>query len=72
MARDVTYHGPITYRAVPVAALLAGRKFPADSALEAVAVDGFVAQLPLDRRCSVPMPARPLPGSLSSLRTIRH
>jgi mono/diheme cytochrome c family protein len=48
VANDMTYHGPMTYRAVPVATLLAGLKFPPDSVLEAVAVDGFVAQLPLD------------------------
>jgi len=48
VANDMTYHGPMTYRAVPVATLLAGLKFPPDSVLEAVAVDGFAAQLPLD------------------------
>lgn len=52
VVRDATYQGPMSYRAVPVAALLAGLKFPADSVLEAVAVDGFVAQLPLDRLLS--------------------
>ncbi len=48
VVRDMTYHGPMTYRAVPFAALLAGLTFPPDSVLEAVAMDGFVAQLPLD------------------------
>ena len=45
---DITYRGPMTYRAVPVAALLAGMKVPPDSVIEAVALDGFTAQLPLD------------------------
>jgi mono/diheme cytochrome c family protein len=48
VTRDMTYHRPMTYRAVPVAALLADLTFPPDSVLEAVAMDGFVAQLPLD------------------------
>jgi hypothetical protein len=46
VARDVTYHVPMTYRAVPVASLLAGMTIPPDSVLEAVALDGFTAQLP--------------------------
>src|SRR5262249_59985577 len=37
-----------TYRAVPVASLLAGMTLPPDSVLEAVTLDGFIAQLPLD------------------------
>jgi len=45
---DITYRGPMTYRAIPVAALLAGMKVPPDSVIEAVALDGFTAQLPLD------------------------
>jgi mono/diheme cytochrome c family protein len=45
---DITYRMPMTYRAVPVAALLAGMNIPADSVMEAVALDGFIAQLPLD------------------------
>ncbi len=45
---DISYRTPTTYRAVPVAALLAGRSIPPDSVIEAVAIDGFVAQLPLD------------------------
>jgi mono/diheme cytochrome c family protein len=48
VARDVAYGGPMTYRAVPVAALLSSLNFPPDSVVEAVAVDGFVAQIPLD------------------------
>lgn len=48
VARDVAYRGPMTYRAVPVAALLAGLTVPHDSVIEAVALNGFVAQLPPD------------------------
>jgi mono/diheme cytochrome c family protein len=46
--KDSTYGGPITYRAVPIAALLEGLSFPPDSVIEAVALDGFAAQIPLD------------------------
>ena len=46
--KDVTYGGPMTYRAVPAAALLSGLTFPLDSVVEAVAVDGFAAHIPLD------------------------
>jgi mono/diheme cytochrome c family protein len=45
---DITYRVAMTYRAVPVAALLAGMNVPPDSVIEAVALDGFTAQLPLD------------------------
>ena len=48
VARDVSYHGPMTYKAVPIASLLAGTTLPADSVIEAVAIDGFIAQLPSD------------------------
>lgn len=48
VAKDITYRVPMTYRAVPVAALLAGMSIPPDSVIEAVALDGFTAQLPLD------------------------
>jgi mono/diheme cytochrome c family protein len=48
VAKDITYRVKMTYRAVPVAALLAGMTIPADSVIEAVALDGFIAQLPLD------------------------
>jgi mono/diheme cytochrome c family protein len=48
VARDVAYRGPMTYRAVPVASLLAGMTLPQDSVIEAVALNGFVAQLPPD------------------------
>ena len=42
------YRVPMTYRAVPVASLLAGITLPPDGAIEAVALNGFVAQLPPD------------------------
>jgi hypothetical protein len=48
VARDVAYRAPMTYRAVPVASLLAGMTLPADTVIEAVALNGFVAQLPPD------------------------
>lgn len=48
VAHDVTYRVPMTYRAVPVASLLAGMTLPPDSVIEAVTLDGFVAQLPPD------------------------
>ena len=48
VARDVAYRVPMTYRAVPVASLLAGTMLPRDSVIEAVALNGFVAQLPPD------------------------
>jgi mono/diheme cytochrome c family protein len=46
--RDVTYHVPMSYTAVPVASLLARMTLPPDSVIEAVARDGFIAQLPPD------------------------
>jgi mono/diheme cytochrome c family protein len=48
VARDVTYSVPMTYSAVPIASLLAGMTLPPESVIEAVALDGFIAQLPLD------------------------
>jgi len=48
VARDITYRVPMTYRAVPVAALFEGMTVPPDSVIEAIALDGFIAQLPLD------------------------
>jgi mono/diheme cytochrome c family protein len=48
VARDVAYRAPMTYRAVPVASLLAGMALRHDSVIEAVALNGFVAQLPPD------------------------
>jgi mono/diheme cytochrome c family protein len=48
VARDVAYRRPMTYRAVPVASLLARMALPPDSVIEAVALNGFVAQIPPD------------------------
>jgi mono/diheme cytochrome c family protein len=48
VAADVAYGKAMRFRAVPVAALLAGLNPPADSVIETVALDGFAAQLPLD------------------------
>jgi mono/diheme cytochrome c family protein len=48
VARDITYRAPMKYRAVPVASLLAGMTLLPDSVLEAVTLDGFIAQLPPD------------------------
>ena len=48
IANDVSYNKAMSYRAVPVAALLTGINLPADSVLTAIALDGFAAQLPLD------------------------
>jgi mono/diheme cytochrome c family protein len=45
---DITYRVAMTYRAVPVAALLDGLRMPAGSVIEAVATDGFAAQIPAD------------------------
>lgn len=46
--KEVTSGAPMTYRAVPAAALLSGLTFPPGSVIEAVAIDGFAAQIPLD------------------------
>jgi mono/diheme cytochrome c family protein len=48
VANDVAYHKAMSYRAVPLVPLLAGLNPPPDSVIEAVALDGFAAQLPLD------------------------
>jgi mono/diheme cytochrome c family protein len=45
---DVAYGKPMTFRAIPLAALLAEFQPPPDSVLETIALDGFAAQLPLD------------------------
>jgi mono/diheme cytochrome c family protein len=45
---DITYRVAMTYRAVPVASLLQDLKVPAGSVIEAVATDGFAAQIPAD------------------------
>jgi hypothetical protein len=46
VARDFAYRVPMTYRAAPVASLLAGITLPADIVIETVALNGFIAQLP--------------------------
>lgn len=43
---DVAYHRPTRYRAVPLSAVLNGLGLGAGDVLEAVALDGFIAQLP--------------------------
>ena len=48
IADDVAYGKAMRFRAIPLAALLAGLSPPADSVIETVALDGFAAQLPLD------------------------
>jgi mono/diheme cytochrome c family protein len=48
VGKDVSYGVAMTYRAVPLAALLKGLAFPSGSVIEAVASDGFAAQLPID------------------------
>lgn len=45
--RDVAYGRPMRFRAVPLAALLQGFDLPPEGVLEASALDGFVAQVPL-------------------------
>lgn len=45
---DVAYGKPMRFRAIPLAALIAAFRPPADSVIETVALDGFAAQLPLD------------------------
>jgi hypothetical protein len=47
----------MTYRALPAASRLAGITFPADSVIETVALNGFIAQLP-PHTYSTPMRAR--------------
>jgi mono/diheme cytochrome c family protein len=59
IANDVSYNKAMSYRAVPVAALLAGITLPPDSVMSAVALDGFVAQLPLDLITNTD-PAKPI------------
>jgi mono/diheme cytochrome c family protein len=48
VANDIAYGKAMTYRAVPVAALLAALNPPANAVIESVALDGFAAQLPLN------------------------
>jgi mono/diheme cytochrome c family protein len=44
---DPSYNKDMVYRAIPMSALLNSGKMPADAVIEAVAADGFVAQLPV-------------------------
>ena len=44
---DVSYKRPMTYRAVPLLALLGGKPDPTLDTLEARAGDGFVSQIPM-------------------------
>jgi mono/diheme cytochrome c family protein len=48
VANDVAYGRAMSFRAVPLAALLAGLNPPPDSVIETAALDGFAALLPLD------------------------
>jgi mono/diheme cytochrome c family protein len=48
VANDIAYGKAMSYRAVPVAALLTGLNPPANAVIESVALDGFAAQLPLN------------------------
>jgi mono/diheme cytochrome c family protein len=48
IANDVAYGKAMRFRAIPLAALLAAFRAPADSVIETIALDGFAAQLPLD------------------------
>lgn len=48
VTNDVSYGRAMNYRAVPVAALLAGLDPPVNSVIESVAIDGFAAQIPVD------------------------
>ena len=80
VSSDVAYGKPMTYRAVPLAALLVGLNPPPDSVIESVALDGFAAQLPLDLLTNADpakavawlaiepadMPWPPLPGKAAS------
>ena len=59
VANDVSYGKAMSYRAVPLAALLAGLNPPPNSVVESVALDGFVAQLPLDLVTNT-NPAKPI------------
>jgi hypothetical protein len=64
--KDVSYGTTMTYRAVPVASLLAGFALPPDSVIEAVAVDGFTAQLPIDLMLNTDPQKAPWAGLPSS------
>ncbi len=59
IAHDIAYGKAMRFRAVPLAALLAGLNAPADSVIETIALDGFAAQLPLDLVTNT-NPAKPI------------
>jgi len=48
IANDIAYDKAMRFRAIPLAVLLPRLSAAADSVIEAVAIDGFAAQLPLD------------------------
>jgi mono/diheme cytochrome c family protein len=48
IVHDIAYGKAMRFRAIPLAVLLPGLSAATDSVLEAVATDGFAAQLPLD------------------------
>ncbi len=60
----------MAYQAVPLAPLLEGLQFPADTVIEAVATDGFAAQLSVDLVVNTD-PKERWRGSPSSLRMRR-
>jgi mono/diheme cytochrome c family protein len=45
---DIAYGKPMSFRAVPLRALLEGLSLPGGSVIEAVASDGFAAHIPVD------------------------
>ncbi|TSD87434.1 c-type cytochrome [Mycobacterium sp. KBS0706] len=49
VTKDAIYGRAMTYRAVPVAGLIAGLTPPPDTVIEAIATDGYAAQLPADQ-----------------------
>jgi mono/diheme cytochrome c family protein len=59
IANDVAYGKAMRFRAIPLAALLAAFRAPADSVIETIALDGFAAQLPLDLVTNT-NPAKPI------------
>src|SRR5436190_24368864 len=64
VSSDVAYGKPMSYRAVPLAALLVGLNPPPDSVIESVALDGFAAQL-----LSIISPTQTLPTWSRGLRS---
>lgn len=76
IAEDVAYPGQVmTYRAIRLSALLDGAALPADGVVQFTALDGFVANIPVDRLLprqpdrSVPYLAiEPAPGAWPPVR----